>query len=124
MSENYKKEGKYWGLLTSVDLHGCSDAIKDAEAIKTYTSQLCNLIQVKPFGPCTVVHFGEREEIAGYSMTQLIETSLLSGHFVNKDNSAFIDIFSCSEYDPQVVAEFTKKFFNAESIKITTLERK
>lgn len=115
---------KYWGLLTSVDLHGCSDAIKDADAIKKYVAELCRLIKVKPFGPCTVVHFGEKEEIAGFSMTQLIETSLLSGHFVNHNNSAFLDIFSCSEYDSQVVADFTKDFFGAQSVKVTTLERK
>lgn len=57
---------KNWGVLTSIDLHGCNDQIKDAEAIKKYVSDLCVLIGVKPFGPCTVVHFGLRPEIAGF----------------------------------------------------------
>ena len=41
-------------------------------------------------------------------MVQLIETSLISGHFANDTNSAYLDIFSCKGYDPAVVEEFSK----------------
>jgi hypothetical protein len=58
------------------------------------------------------VHFGEGR-VAGYSMVQLIETSLISGHFANDTNSAYLDIFSCKGYDPAVVEEFSKAFFGA-----------
>jgi hypothetical protein len=44
-------------------------------------------------------------------MTQLIETSLVSGHFANDTNAAYMDIFSCKNYDPLVMANFTLKFF-------------
>ena len=49
----------------------------------------------------------------GYSMVQLIETSLISGHFANDTNSAYLDIFSCKGYEPAVVEEFSKAFFGA-----------
>jgi S-adenosylmethionine/arginine decarboxylase-like enzyme len=61
-----------------------------------------------------VVNFGEDERIAGYSMTQLIETSLISGHFVNANNYIYMDVFSCKPYDPTAVIAFTKKFFEAK----------
>ena len=48
-------------------------------------------------------------------MTQLIETSLISGHFANDTNRAYLDIFSCKGYDPAVVETFSKKFFRARS---------
>ena len=113
-----------WGILTSLDLQQCDAAlIRDAEAIKQYVIELCDLINVKRFGDCTVVHFGEREEIAGYSFTQLIETSLVSGHLANATNTAYIDVFSCSHYDSDAVADFTKKFFKAAAVKITVLHR-
>jgi len=114
-----------WGMLTSVDLTTCNPAtIRSAEKIKQYVIELCDLIEMKRFGDCVVVHFGEDEAVAGYSMTQLIETSLISGHFANLTNNAYIDIFSCKPYDPQVVAEFTKEFFEAEHCTINVLLRK
>src|SRR5512138_1445552 len=57
-----------WGLVTSIDLHNCNpDTIRNAEAIKEYVVQLCDLIKMKRFGETTVVNFGEDERVAGYS---------------------------------------------------------
>jgi S-adenosylmethionine/arginine decarboxylase-like enzyme len=113
-----------WGLLTSLDLYDCNpDTIRDAEKIKKYVVELCDLIEMKRFGECQVVHFGEDERVAGYSMIQLIETSLISGHFANLTNAAYIDIFSCKPYDPERVAEFTKRYFQSEFTEIHSVKR-
>jgi S-adenosylmethionine/arginine decarboxylase-like enzyme len=118
LKENFEKRN-FWGLLTSIDLHYCNpELIRDAEAIKRYVDELCQLIEMKKFGDTQVVDFGEDERVSGFSMTQLIETSLISGHFANLTNSAYIDIFSCKYYDPQVAADFTQKFFQGEEMKI------
>jgi S-adenosylmethionine/arginine decarboxylase-like enzyme len=83
-----------WGLLTSLDLEGCNpDTIRDPEAIRRYVVELCKLIDMKRFGDTHVVHFGEDERVAGYSMFQLIETSCISAHFANDSNTSYIDIF-------------------------------
>ena len=104
-----------WGILTSVDLYGCHpETIRDAEKIKRFVRELCERIDMKRFGECQVVHFGQDERVAGYSMIQLIETSLISGHFANQSNAAYLDIFSCKPYDPDEVAEFSRTFFEAE----------
>jgi S-adenosylmethionine/arginine decarboxylase-like enzyme len=119
---NIKKEfyeSNAWGLLTSVDLYGCNpEKIRDARAIKKYVDELCELIEMKQFGETQIVNFGEDEKVAGFSMVQLIETSLISGHFANKSNNAYIDIFSCKYYEPSVALEFTKKFFEAKEVKM------
>jgi len=47
-------------------------------------------------------------------MTQLIETSLLSGNFVNKTNRIFLDIFSCKYYDPIKAVGYSKEYFRAK----------
>jgi S-adenosylmethionine/arginine decarboxylase-like enzyme len=123
--KDYYLKENIWGLLTSIDLHNCNpDTIRDADAIKRYVDELCDLIEMKKFGDTQVVNFGEDERVAGYSMTQLIETSLISGHFANLTNNAYIDIFSCKYYDPQVAADFTQKFFQAKDIKIHYILRK
>jgi S-adenosylmethionine/arginine decarboxylase-like enzyme len=103
-----------WGLLTSIDLHHCNaQTIRDAEKIKQFVIELCDLIEMKRFGDCTVVNFGEDERVAGYSMFQLIETSCISGHFANQTNAVYLDIFSCKFYEPKVAADFAQKFFGA-----------
>ena len=113
-----------WGYLTSLDVYGCNpDFIRDEEKIRTYVKELCALIGMKRFGECQVVHFGEEDRVAGYSMVQLIETSLISGHFANLSNAAYIDIFSCKPYDPDQVARFTREYFEAKFIRKHLVKR-
>lgn len=113
-----------WGVETSIDLHHCNpETIRDAKAIKQFVIELCCLIRMKRFGECTVVHFGQDEKVAGFSMTQLIETSLISGHFANATNAAYINVFSCAYYDPKQVLRFTKKWFGAKEATKSVLKR-
>ena len=56
-------------------------------------------------------------------MFQLIETSLISGHFVDISNTAFLDIFSCNEYNTTDVTDFAKKFFRAKESNVTITGR-
>jgi len=103
---------KAWGLACSFDIYDCNpDTIRDAAEIKRFVRELCDLIEMKRFGDCVVVNFGEDERVAGFSMTQLIETSLISAHFANASNTAYLDVFSCKPYDPAVVEEFATTFF-------------
>jgi S-adenosylmethionine decarboxylase len=122
--EEYKLS-KAWGLSTAIDLHDCDpNLLKNAEAIKEYAVKVCALIDAKPWGPCHVQHFGVNPDVAGYSMMQLVETSLVSGHFANKTNRIFLDIFSCRYYDAIKAAEFSKEFFRAKDATIKCTMRK
>lgn len=113
-----------WGLLSCIDLYDCNpETIRDAQKIKEFVAQLCDLIQMKRFGETQVVHFGEDEKVAGFSMTQLIETSLISAHFANLTNTTYLDVFSCKLYDPEKVVGFAKKFFQAENVHLHVVQR-
>ena len=106
-----------WGMSTSVDLYDCDPStIRDADKIKEYVKQLCDLIEMRTFGECLVVHFGDDPKVSGFYMTQLIETSLVSGHFANNTNAAYLDIFSCKWYDVEKMVQFSKDFFGAKSV--------
>ena len=119
------KKGNYWGLLSSINLYNCdADSIRDADAIKRFVAELCDLIQMKRFGETTVVDFGDDPRVSGFSMTQLIETSLISAHFANQSHSVYLDIFSCKYYDPNVAAEFAKSFFKGKDYHIHVALRK
>lgn len=109
------KKGKEWGLLTSVDLHDCDpQKIASKEVITQFSIDLCDHIDMKRFGSPIVVRFGDDPRVQGYSLAQLIETSLISGHFAEDTNRAFIDVFSCKEYPPSEVVEYCKKYFGAK----------
>lgn len=117
--KKFQKE-KPWGLSMSLDLYGCNPkTIRNAKKIKQYVVELCNLIKMKRFGETQVVNFGEDSRVSGYSMTQLIETSLISGYFANESNNVYLDIFSCKDYLPQIVIEFSKAFYEAKEVKYT-----
>ncbi len=121
-SISWKKEyerKKPWGVMTSVDVYKCApDVIRDAKSIEQFVHELCDLIGMKRFGDCQIVHFGEDKKVEGFSMTQLIETSLISGHFANESNTAYLDIFSCKFYEPREVAEFATGFFKGDHYKL------
>lgn len=105
-----------WGLAASIDLRDCNfDIMTSKRAIETYVTNICELIDVKKFGDTVIVHFGEDERVQGYSMIQLIETSLVSGHFANSSKGVYIDIFSCKLYDPYKAYDYTLNYFEGKS---------
>lgn len=110
-------EQAVWGIASSFDIYNCDpDTIRDAGKIKQFVKELCDLIEMKRYGETTVVHFGEDEKVAGFSMIQLIETSLISAHFANLTNTTYLDVFSCKPYDPAVVEEFARTFFGGSRV--------
>ena len=105
-----------WGIASSIDIYECApDRIRSSEFIRKFVVDLCDLIEMKRFGDTQVVHFGEDEKVAGYSMVQLIETSLISAHFANLTNTTYLDVFSCKPYDPDTVREFAQEYFQGSS---------
>jgi len=116
---------KVWGISASFDIYGCNpDTIRDAERIREFVVQLCELIDMKRFGPTQVVHFGEDERVAGYSMVQLIETSLISAHFANQTNTVYLDVFSCKPYDIANVEKYAMNFFDGRLCRVQVSDRR
>lgn len=112
LSRGEFKKTNAWGLLTSVDIHGCNPIkIRNEEIIKDFTEQLCKKIKVRTFGKIQLVRFGDDPRVCGYSMTQLIQTSLVSAHFAEENNSVYLDVFSCRFYDANEVVNFSLNFF-------------
>jgi len=124
LKEEYSNRNS-WGLWSGIDLYSCdADLVRSEEEVKNFVRQICKKIDMKRFGETVVVDFGDDECVSGFSMTQLIETSLISAHFVNKTNNIFLDVFSCKYYNPKEVAEFAKQFFKAKDYKLNYIIRK
>lgn len=113
------KKTKRYGQELILDLYDCNPKIiRSKKKILDYSNKLCKLIKVKKYGKPIIERFAFHIDYAeGFSLVQLIESSLLSGHFSELWNKAFINIFSCELFDDKKATDFTKKFFNAKKIK-------
>ena len=98
--------------------------MQDAPAIKKFVRELCEKIGMRRFGETTVVNFGDEPRVTGFSMTQLIETSLISAHFANASRAIYLDVFSCAPYEPKAVADFAKSYFKADRYNLKSVERR
>ncbi len=76
---------------------GLDYARKDLNKI---VNNIVNTIDAKKYGPLVIEHFGDKPDIAGISMFQLIETSNINAHIVDYNKNVYLDIFSCKKYDP------------------------
>jgi S-adenosylmethionine/arginine decarboxylase-like enzyme len=116
---------EYWGISSCIDLYDCDlELMNDADAIRNFAKVLCERIKMKRYGETQVVFFGDEPRVQGYSMTQLIETSLVSAHFANASRAIYLDVFSCAPYDPEDAAQFAKEYFKASRYNLHVVNRR
>ena len=110
----------FFGQEVQLDLFGCDpEVIRSGEKLLEYVDQLCELIDMKKYGKPFLERFALGDGIAaGYSVAQMIETSLISGHFSEGWNSAYLNIFSCKIFDEEAAREFSMKFFKAKDARM------
>jgi S-adenosylmethionine/arginine decarboxylase-like enzyme len=103
-----------WGKHLILDAAGCSPKMIGSEVVvANFARSLVKRIDMVPFGNPQVVMFGSGSK-KGYTLVQLIETSNITAHFVEENNSMYLDVFSCKDFDPEVVEEAVKEFFDAK----------
>jgi S-adenosylmethionine/arginine decarboxylase-like enzyme len=116
---------EYWGISSSIDLYECDLALmQDADAIRKFVVTLCDRIKMRRYGETQVVYFGDDPRVTGFSMTQLIETSLISAHFADASCAIYLDVFSCAPYEPEDVAKFAAEYFKAARHNLNVVYRK
>lgn len=112
------------GQLTIINLKECDkNLVKDRIALEKFGKELCNVIDMIPYGEPIIKRFG-KGDLEGYSMVQLIETSNIIVHLDEFENKAFVDIFSCKSFDPVKAKNFAKEYFKAKKAKCKTIFRK
>jgi len=112
-----------WGKHMMIDAGGCAaHTIRDPTVIHHFTAALVKRINMVPHGPAQVVMFGSGNK-KGYTMVQLIETSNICAHFVEENNSMYLDVFSCKDFDPLIVKTTLEEYFEARTIKSRVVTR-
>lgn len=113
----------YWGYHLMLDCSNCSEyTIRDHDTIYNFTKQLVKDIDMVAYGEPQIVKFGSGNK-AGYTLVQLIETSNICAHFVDEDNTMYLDVFSCKKFDPNIVEKLVRQYFDAFNIRRSYLTR-
>ncbi len=107
----------YWGWHLMLDCAGCNDNIKSYDQIYAFVKELVPHIDMIAAGEPIIEFLLPGDAKEGYSLMQLIVTSNICAHFVNPDNTAYFDIFSCKSYENQDVIDIVQKYFAPTSIK-------
>jgi S-adenosylmethionine/arginine decarboxylase-like enzyme len=112
-----------WGKHLILDAAGCSPKrISCPIIIGNFTRELVKRIDMKAYGDPQIVMFGTGNK-KGYTLIQLIETSNIAAHFVEENNSMYLDVFSCKDFDPEIVTETVREYFDAQKLSSRVLLR-
>lgn len=115
----------YWGYHALFNCHDCDRAlVSDRQNIYDFVKELVKEIDMVAFGEPVIEHFATHApDKAGFTMTQMIETSHISGHFVDMNGDAYIDIFSCKPYDLGAAEDVIRRYFAPRAVQVNFITR-
>jgi len=115
----------YWGYHAMFDCASCElDKVRSKENIVAFIKEIVKEIDMVAYGEPMVEHFATHDpDKAGHSFCQMIETSNITGHFVDKNGDIYIDIFSCKEYNPNTAKDVIVKYFNPSKVRLNYITR-
>src|SRR5262245_62704935 len=114
-----------WGQHLIIDLAGGKlEAIRSADVIRRFARELVEAIQMKAYGEPLLAHFAEHSPKAcGWTLVQLIEPSSITGHFCDNSGDAYLDVFSCQEFDVATVVDLVRATFEPQHMSTRVLLR-
>lgn len=113
-----------WGYHIILDCSKCNlKKIKDKDHISKFVHTLISRVDMQAHGNMIIENLLPGTDNEGYSVLQMIVTSNISCHFVNKTSDAYIDLFSCKHFDKLTVINTVKEFFEPTDMKINLVER-
>jgi len=119
-----------YGKELILDIHSCDTDSFTRDSISNYLSELCELIDME----AEDLHFWDYEDepweydaapdhLKGISCTQFIRTSTIVVHTLDVLEKAFINIFSCKDFNAQKAADFTAYWFGGEVVQMNEISR-
>lgn len=115
---------KVWGYHLILNIAECNNGVTKRDCIAEFSKDLLEAVEMVPYGDPIIEHFAEHiPEAAGYSLVQLLMTSALTGHFSDRDLTAYLDIFSCKSFEEEKAIAVVKKHFAPKTIQKIFLKR-
>jgi len=115
----------YWGYHAMFDCASCDkEQVASRENIYNFIKELVPAIDMVAYGEPMIEHFATHsKDKAGWSFVQMIETSSITGHLVDSNGDAYIDIFSCKTVDVKVAEELINKYFSPQKVRLNFITR-
>lgn len=117
-------ETKHWGYSLLLDCSGCNIvAISNKDNIYQFIKNLVPRIGMTAHGEPVIEYLLPGDPKQGYSLMQLITTSNICGHFMELDGTAYIDIFSCKEFDIKMTQGVVEEYFCPNTVRVNFITR-
>lgn len=112
-----------WGIHTIINARRCPlSKLQSPVNILNFNNTLIHKIKMIPYGKPQLEMFGSGDA-KGYTLVQLIHTSNIMAHFSESGKTAFIDVFSCKDYDSADVKAVVEEYFSPEEIELCRITR-
>ncbi|MCK5610029.1 S-adenosylmethionine decarboxylase [Candidatus Pacearchaeota archaeon] len=121
---------KPYGKELILDLHNCDPSTFTRKSIRNYFKKLCNLIDMERCELYWWDDYGVSPEeqqtephMKGTSAIQFISTSNITIHTLDLLENVYLNIFSCKEFDPDVVVKFSEEWFKGIIVNSQVINR-
>ena len=113
-----------WGMELIMDIHGCDSERFKEESLRSFFQGLCDISEMTAVGEPIFWHCeSDMPHLGGTSALQFIITSSILIHTVDMMNDAYINFFSCKDFNIQKVIVFIINHFKVDSYHYTSLKR-
>ncbi len=120
-----------YGKELILDLHHCDPTTFTRKHIRNYFKKICSLIDMERCKLCWWDDLNTPEEeketephLKGTTAIQFIKTSNITIHTLDLLKSVYLNIFSCKDFDPEIVKQFTEEWFKGKIVNNHVIERK
>lgn len=111
-----------WGWQMIVNIDGANDNVKNEEALRKFSRDLCDNIDMVRHGEPTLTYFDDLDDKNGWTLVQLIKTSSLVVHFCD-NGKIFLDLFSCKQFNEEAVLGCIQYYFSPRTVEYDIIER-
>ncbi len=119
-----------YGKELIIDMHNCEPSTFTRKSIKEYFTLLCEKIDMKPEKLCWWDDHGVEPELQqtephtkGTTAVQFILTSNITIHTLDVLKNAYINIFSCKDFDAEMAMKFSEEWFKGKVVNSHIIER-
>ncbi len=122
---------KPYGKELILDIHHCDQSTFTRKSIRNYFKKLCALINMER---CELYWWDdyrvppEEQEtephLKGTSAIQFISTSNITIHTLDLMKRVYLNIFSCKDFDYNIVKKISEEWFKGKIIQSSVIERR
>ncbi len=118
-------KNQYWGYELILDCDECHvPSIQNRDNVYNWIKHLVCAIDMEPIGePHIEYTAGDFTDKAGFTAIQIIVTSSIVAHFIDSTGELYLNVFSCKEFDSDVVIKSVEDAFMAKKIRVNFLTR-